>query len=158
MKTTVRDKGVILSKKGMKELKKRIAQLEHDHTRALVELRELDKISGHDERFTRADRLAAIDMIESELTDKKYTLSRARLAPNRKSSIQVAVGSVVDLIDKQGRKLRFQIVDTIEANPSDGRISAVSPLGQSLLGKTAMDEIKWSTNTSSNQLQLIKVR
>lgn len=157
MKTTNLGKVTLLSKKGMKELKKRISQLEHDRASALLSLRELDKTSGHDERFTRADRTSAIEMIESELKDKRYTLSRARLAPNHQKQLRVAIGSVVDLIDKQGRKLRFQIVDTIEANPSDGRISAVSPLGQSLLGKAVMDIVKWSTRATTNQLRLVKI-
>ncbi|HRN90361.1 MAG TPA: GreA/GreB family elongation factor [Candidatus Saccharibacteria bacterium] len=157
MNTTVEGKVTLLSKKGMKELKKSISQLEHDRAQALLALREQDKTSAHDERFTRADRIAAIDMIEAELEEKRYTLSRAKLAPKQKGQLRVAIGSVVDLIDKQGRKLRFQIVDTLEANPSDGRISAASPLGQSLIGKTVMDIVKWSTNATTNQLRLIRI-
>lgn len=157
MNTAVEGKVTFLSKKGMKELKKHIVQLEHDRTQALISLREQDKASSYDERFTRADRIAAIDMIEAELAEKRYTLSHAKLMPKRQSQLRVAIGSVVDLIDKQGRKLRFQIVDTIEANPSDGRISAASPLGQSLIGKTVMDIVKWSTSATTNQLRLIRI-
>jgi transcription elongation factor GreA len=36
----------------------------------------------------------------------------------------------------------FHIVGTAEANPSEGRISAESPLGRALLGKQAGDKVK----------------
>lgn len=157
MNTTVEGKVTLLSKKGMNELKRNITQLEHDRARTLLSLREQDKTAGHDERFERADKIAAIDMIEAELDEKRNILSKAKLAPKKRNQIKVAVGSVVDLIDKQGRKLRFQIVDTVEANPSDGRISAASPLGQNLIGKAVMDVIKWSSTTTTNQLRLIKI-
>ena len=53
--------------------------------------------------------------------------------------------------------VRYTIVDSIEANPSDGRISAKSPLGQNLIGKTIEDTIKWGNGIRANQLQLVKI-
>jgi transcription elongation factor GreA len=157
MDTTFNSKTLLLSKRGMKELKKSIANLEHDLQQERNNLRELDKTTGHDERFDRIEKLALLEGIEAELSDKKLILSTAKLLPTKRARLQVAIGSVVDLIDQQGRLFRYTIVDSLEANPSDGRISIASPLGQSLLGKTARDVVEWSTGLRANRLQLVRI-
>ena len=90
---------------------------------------------GRDERLSRIEALADLDIIESKLDDKKMILSTSKLLPTKRTHFQVAIGSVVDLIDRRGHFFRFKIVNSVEADPSDGRISTLSPLGQNLLGK-----------------------
>jgi transcription elongation GreA/GreB family factor len=46
-------------------------------------------------------------------------------------------------------------VSSIEANPSDGRISFKSPLGQSLLGKKIKDSIEWGMGKNNMRLTRI---
>lgn len=148
---------ILLSKKGMKELRKRIAQLEHEQKAAIQTLRELDKGSAHEERLEHIERLAHLETIESELADKRLVLSHAKLLPSKRARLKVAIGSVVDLIDQQGRLFRYTIVDSIEANPSDGRISVESPLGSTLVGKTIKDTIEWGAGTKTRSLQLVSI-
>lgn len=150
-------KTIFLSKKGMKELKKDVARLERDAHDTRAKLRELDKTDSHDERLARAEHLATLEIIESELADKKATLAAAKLFPRKRDALKVAIGSVVDLLDTSGRIVRYTIVESIEANPSDGRISAVSPLGQSLLGKQIQDIVEWSAGVRTNKLQLVSI-
>lgn len=157
MNTTTNEKTLLLSKKGMKELRKKIASLEHDRLKAINELRELDTSTGHDERLERIEKLAALDVIESRLEEKQHLLSMAKIIPTKRARLQVAIGSVVDLIDQQGRLFRYTLVDSLEANPSDGRISVASPLGQSLMGKTAQDIVEWSGRMRTNRLQLVRI-
>jgi transcription elongation factor GreA len=148
----------LLSKKGMKELKKSIAQLEHRQKHMIAELRDLDKIDNHDQRLSRIEKLAQLETIEAELDDKRKIISSARLYPRKRDAFKVALGSVVDLIDASGRMVSYTVVDSIEANPSDGRISANSPLGQSLLGKTIKDTIEWSSHLRPMRMQLIAIK
>lgn len=146
---------VYLSKKGIKELKKAIAQLERDLKKTIVELHEQDKTDNHDERLARVEMLAKLDAIESELADKQALMSSAQLFPRKRDALYVGIGSVVELIDKTGRKFVYTIVDSIEANPSDGRISVKSPLGQNLVGKTISDTVSWGKQTV--QMQLVRI-
>lgn len=148
---------IYLSKKGMKELRKDVARLEHDRHQTILELREIDKTDGHDERLARVEKLAQLESIESELADKQSYLASAKLFPRKRDALKVAIGSVVELIDKRGRKVVYTIVDSIEANPSDGRISVKSPLGQNLIGKTIQDTVKWGSGMKSHQLQLVSI-
>lgn len=157
MNTTITEKTILLSKKGMKEIKKKIVQLEHDRQKTLQSLHDIDKTCGRDEHLNRINMVFNLECIEAELADKQLILSTARLIPKTRSRLQVAIGSVVDLIDKQGKIFRFTIVDSIEANPSDGRISTVSPLGQSLIGKTIRDIVEWHNGLKINQLKLVRI-
>jgi transcription elongation factor GreA len=150
-------KTTYLSKKGMKELKKDIARLERDRQTALKELREIDKTDGHDERLARVEKLAYLDGIESELTDKRLLQANAKLLPRKRDALRVAIGSVVDLIDTSGRLVRYTIVESIEANPSDGRISIKSPLGQHLLGKQLQDIVEWTNGLRTTKFQLVGI-
>ena len=148
----------LLSKKGMKELKKSIAKLEHNQKHMIAELRDLDKIDNHDQRLSRIEKLAQLEAIESELDDKRIIINNSRLYPRKRDAFKVALGSVVDLIDASGRMVSYTIVDSIEANPSDGRISANSPLGQSLIGKTIKDTIEWGSHLRPMSMQLIAIK
>lgn len=154
---TTSEKRILLSKKGMKELKKAIARLEHEKNDIIMNLHELDKTATHDERLARIEKLAQLEMLESELADKHYTLTHAKLLPSKRERLKVALGSVVDLIDTNGRLVRYTLVDSLEANPSDGRISILSPLGKNLIGKTAHDIIEWSAGLRTNQMRLVQI-
>ena len=147
----------LLSKKGMKELKKAIAQLEHDQNEALQSLRELDKSHDREGRMARIEKLAELETIESELADKNMTLANAKLMPTRRARLKVAIGSAVDLMDQSGRLFRYTIVDSIEADPTDGRISANSPLGSLLLGKSVKEFVEWGSGLKQRQLQLVRI-
>lgn len=155
--TTSESKTILLSKKGMKELRKAIAQLDHDRLAISRSLRESDKTNGHDDRFERNERLLRLEAIEAELAEKQHALTHAKLIPSKRTRMKVAVGSVVDLIDQQGKLFRYTIVESIEANPSDGRISTVSPLGSTLIGKTVKDIVEWGNGMHKNTFQLVNI-
>lgn len=157
MNTTITNEQntILLSKKGMKEMKRQITVLEHDRSALIRGLHELDRTSSHDDRLERIERLARLEAVEAELHEKKRMLSRAKLIPTKRARMKVALGSVVDLIDQQGQLFRYTLVDTVEANPSDGRISVLSPLGQSLVGKTAKETVQWGSGRS---LQLVSIK
>lgn len=148
---------IYLSKRGMKELKKTITRLERDQQTIIRELRDIDKTDGHDERLARVEKLAQLEAAESELAEKKVLLENAQLFPRKRDALVVALGSVVDMVDTSGRMIRYTIVESIEANPLDGRISIRSPLGQSLIGKTISDTIQWGAGLKAKQLQLVHI-
>ena len=139
------------------ELKKEIAKLERDQQNAISELRELERIDTHDERLTRVEKLAHLDVIETNLAERKHLLATAKQFPRKRDALVVALGSVVEMIDTHGRMIRYTLVDTVEANPSDGRISVKSPLGQNLVGKTLNDTIQWGAGLKMKKLQLVKI-
>ena len=149
---------ILLSKKGMKELQKRIANLERQQKDIQARLRDLDRGNAREERLARAETLSELEAIEDQLTEQREVLRNARPLPSKRARLKVAIGSVVDIIDQQGRLFRYTLVDSIEVNPSDGRISANSPLGSSLLGKQLQDTVELSVGNRLKSFQLIKIR
>ncbi len=155
MKTTTT---VYLSKNGKKEIEKEVKGLESHLAGLQAELRELDKSDSREERMVRIEKLAQISNLEGTIDTKKNLIAQARQLPRKRDALKVALGSVVDLVDQSGQLIRYTIVDSVEANPSDGRISIMSPLGQSLVGKSIQQTIEWTGSKLSNQLQLVAIR
>jgi transcription elongation factor GreA len=152
--TTV--KTIYLSKRGMKEQKKAIKRLERERSRIIAGLHEQDRTNDHDGRLEKIERLAQLDSVESELQERQLLLAAAKPFPKAPRTTYAQLGSVVELIDKHGRRFVYTLVNSIEANPSDGRISVKSPLGQNLVGKSLSDTISWA-GMKSNQLQLVRI-
>lgn len=146
-----------LSKKGIKELKKHITRLERNQQAVRRMLKDLDKGDKREDRLARIEKLASLESIEAELTEKRNLQANVKQLPRKRDRLKVAVGSVVDLIDTSGRIVRYTLVDTIEANPSDGRLSIKSPLGKNLVGKQIQDFVEWSGKLNSNRLQLVSI-
>ena len=149
---------VLLSKKGLQELRQSIQQLEKERTQAILNLKEAEKTTGHDDRLDRNEKLANLENVESDLVEKRQLLAKAKLLSSKRTRMKVALGSVVDLIDQQGMLFRYTIVESVEANPSDGRISVESPLGSSLLGKTAKEMVELTIGARQRQLRLLRVQ
>lgn len=58
------------------------------------------------------------------------------------SSGQVRLGSRVIVLDQDGKEMRYVIVGSAEANPSEGKISNESLVGRALLNKRVGDEVR----------------
>lgn len=146
-----------ISKKGLKELRKSISKLEYTRAALSNNLRELNKTETDDGQFQRSELLASMEAIDNELYEKRELLLQAKPLPRKRDKLKVAIGSVVELIDTQGRIMRYTIVESFEANPSEGRISILSPLGQTLLGKTIQDTIEWGNGIRRYSFQLVRI-
>ena len=146
-----------LSKKGLKDLKKSITKLEKQIAMEQKELKDLDKGDSREDRLALTEKLSSIESLEAELQEKIYTREHAKLYPRKRDALKVALGSVVDLMDKNGRMVRYTLVSSLEANPSDGRISVNSPLGRSLVGRSLRETIEWSVGLRANKLQLMRI-
>lgn len=148
---------VYLSKKGMKELKKEIASQERLLHHAQHELRELDRTDSREDRYERIEAQSRIELIANEIAEKRSRLENAKLLPRKRDALKVALGSVVDLMDTNGHMVRYTLVSSLEANPSDGRISVNSPLGRSLVGRTIKETVEWTGGLRANSMQLIRI-
>lgn len=148
---------VYLTKKGIKELKKTISQLEHKHQQIQVSLRDSDRTTKHDDRLAYTERMVQLEVLDAEIAEKKMLLQSAKQLPKRSNSITVNIGSAVDLSDRSGKKQRYTLVDSLEADPSKGKISITSPLGSSLVGKKLLDVVRWSTGRGERKMTLVGI-
>lgn len=84
---------------------------------------------------------------ESRIKELEETLRRAVvLGESVPEGPGVQVGSRVTLHDLQtDQKVKYTLVDSAEADPAAGKISAVSPVGKAILGGKAGDEVRVRT-------------
>ena len=154
MKNTTK---IYLSKQGFKELKKKIAKLEHEQNMLEMELRDGDI---KEDLLRQNDIFARIDAIRGEINEKNFQIHNSKILPrSKKISSKVSIGSFVELFDRAtGRIMKFRIVESLEANPLIGKISAESPLGKSVLGRTVNEIISWTANSQSMNMTLVAIR
>ncbi len=55
---------------------------------------------------------------------------------------RVEVGTIVHVARDDGRECSYKIVESLEASPTDGKISDRSPIGQALVGRKRGDTVK----------------
>ena len=77
---------------------------------------------------------------------------------NELSHNRVNFGSQVTLLDLQSNEKKiFIIVGTYETNPSENKISNLSPLGKILLGKEKDDEIEFHVNSTVFYYEILSI-
>lgn len=146
-----------LSKKGFEELHKQINELEIREKALSAELRDIGRAKSRDDKLRRSDIIMNLENVHGKLTEKRTALKTAKPLPRKRDRLRIAIGSVVDLIDQQGQLFRYTLVDSLEADPSDGRISVDSPLGQSLLNRHATETISLGLGRTTRRLQVVGV-
>ena len=81
--------------------------------------------------------------LEGRINELKEMIAGAVIIEAVTGSDTVVLGSTVIVLEK-GESIteRFEIVGAVEANPREGKISNVSPLGKALLGGKVGDDVK----------------
>jgi len=83
-----------------------------------------------------------LTLLESRIAEHEHIIRNAELLPSRSKKLgsTIRLGSKV-LVEVDGQKDEFMIVGTLEANPLEGKISDMSPVGKSLLGHQAGETV-----------------
>jgi transcription elongation factor GreA len=145
-----------LTQAGVDELKEEllhlIAQRPHVADR-IKHARELGDLSENAEYQTAREEQ---DRLESRISELEHILQYAEIIKKPKSDGLVRLGSKVTLKDG-GKPLQYQVVGTIEANPSSGKISDESPIGKALLGKKVGDKVEIKTPAGAHQFKVVEI-
>ena len=76
---------------------------------------------------------------------------------SRGSSDAVEVGSTVTVQDQDGRTYQYSITGSPEADPAQGKISNISPIGKSLLGKRLHEMAEVSVPSGKIKLDVLAI-
>lgn len=124
---------IYFTKSGYENLKKTYDDLLQSRPEAVADLAKARAMGDLSENgYYKSARLKLSD-IDRKLRQLKYQIQYGRIKEQQTSGI-VDIGSVVTLQTSSGEKI-YTIVGTYEANPSNGKISAYSPLGKVLINK-----------------------
>lgn len=134
---------VLLTREGLEELKKEYEELTNIKRPAAVtrmaQARDLGDLTENSEYTAARQDLAFID---GRIVELEEILHEAKLISiSRGSKGKVDIGCKVTL-HINGKKEVFTIVGEWEADPTEKKISHVSPLGQALLGKKVGEKVE----------------
>lgn len=81
--------------------------------------------------------------VETRISELEDIMERAVVVKQTKSIVAIGVGSMVkvEITGKSKTEKMFHIVGEYEANPLEGKISSVSPIGKALFGKKKGDQV-----------------
>ena len=131
-------KEVILTQQGLEDLKAKIEDLStrrrEEVAERIKEARAFGDISENSEYDDAKNEQAMLEKQIAELEDK---LRSAQVIDEKSVTNEVvAVGVTVHVKDqKTDKSVKYKIVGSAEANPSENKLSNESPVGKALLGK-----------------------
>ena len=95
---------------------------------------------------------------EGRIQTIQSLLSRASLIPENGAKDKVDIGSTVTIRDLQfGDRETYTIVGSAEVDPTNGRISLRSPIGQALMGHRQRDRVKVSTPGGLAEFEIVSI-
>lgn len=134
-----------LTDEGARKLGKRLGYLKAERLPQLVE--QIREIAEEGDSFDESPEYAVVKaeqtFVESEIKRLELLLQTAQIIEQAENYEEVNFGSWVMITEKSSQQEEcYQLLDSAEANPNEGRISIESPLGQALLGARVGDKIK----------------
>jgi transcription elongation factor GreA len=145
----------LTTKEGLEKLKEELKEREN-HLRkkianTLNEMRNQGDLSEND-GYTMAVEEHHIN--EERITEIKEKIKNAKIVKETKKN-KVGVGDIVTLEGK--KSLKYQIVSEDEANPLDGKISHLSPIGESVVGKKIGDKVDITTPAGVDSYKIAEI-
>jgi transcription elongation factor GreA len=134
----------ILTPDGLKELKAKIEHLSTDRRREVAErikeAREFGDIMENSEYDDAKNEQAMLEKQIAELEDKLR--SATVIDENDVATDVVSVGTTVHVKDQKTEKsVKYKLVGSAEADPTENKLSNESPVGKALLGHKRGDVV-----------------
>ncbi|HEV8676103.1 MAG TPA: transcription elongation factor GreA [Methylomirabilota bacterium] len=107
--------------------------------KAIAEARAHGDLSENAEYHAAKERQG---FIEARIRELEAKVGGAEVIDPPRDGERITFGSSVRLRGPDGKEVRYQIVGSDEADPATGRISILSPLARTLIGKEVGDEVK----------------
>jgi len=96
--------------------------------------------------------------LEGRIQELEYLLKNATIVENNGVKMGVVdIGAWVTIQEEDYPAETYQLVGVKEADPSNGRISHESPIGQALMGKRAGDEVVVDTPNGTIRLKVLEI-
>lgn len=148
---------IYLTQERQNELRQELENLKsigrQEVARKLKQAKELGDLSENAEYQEAREEQRRLEYRINQLED---LLRRAVIIRKIDRSQTVRLGSVVS-VSCDGNRKTFTIVGSNEAEPAEGRISNVSPIGRGLLGKKIGDSVKVKTPRGEIEYQILNI-
>jgi len=154
-------KELILTPQGLEDLKAKIEHLSTDRRREVADrIRDAREFGDISENSEYDDAKNEQMMLEKQIAEIEERLRSARIIDEGEVSTDVvSVGSTVHVKDqKTDKSVKYRIVGSSEANPSEQKLSNESPVGKALLGHKRGETVKVPVPRGpARQLKITKI-
>jgi transcription elongation factor GreA len=155
----VNDSANLTTAEGLEALQAELDQLEGDGRRDIAEriktAREWGDLKENSEYHDAKNDQAHLETRIQRLREK--IASAVIVEESAPAGGVVGFGSTVVVRDENDREQTWQIVSSRDAAPSEGRVSAESPLASALLGRSSGDQVAVSLPRGSRSLTILSV-
>jgi transcription elongation factor GreA len=148
-------KRIRFTQEGYDKLKAEYQDLLKQRPAAVEELKKARDMGDLSENcYYKASR-AKLSFIDGQLRKIDLEIKYAIIF-SEKSEGKISIGSEIVLAN-DGREIKYQIVGDLEADPSQGKISLLSPLGRALTNKQVGDEAIIETPAKKIIYKILKI-
>lgn len=123
-------------------------------TKAIAEARAHGDLSENAEYHAAREKQS---FIEGRINELEAKIGTAEVIDPPTAGERVTFGSTVRLEDESGKEVRYWIVGSDEAEPARGRISILSPLARTLIGKSVGDSVKAQLPAGTRTFDILEV-
>lgn len=145
-----------LTQAGVEELKTELTNLIGQRSPLADRIRQARELGDLSENAEYQTAREEQDRLETRIGELEHVLQNAQLIKKTKSDGKVRLGSTVHL-KATGKPSQFQIVGTMEADPTNGKISDESPIGKALLGKKVGEKAQIKTPNEVKTYTILEV-
>ena len=131
-----------MTRPGFEKLRAELERLKRVERPAITKA--IGEARAHGDLAENAEYHAAREkqgFIESRIAELERKVGNAEVIDPPTQGERVTFGSTVLLQDGDGKEVRYQIVGSDETDPAQGRISILSPLARTLIGRTVGDTV-----------------
>jgi transcription elongation factor GreA len=97
--------------------------------------------------------------IEGRIMTLESLINNAEIISTKSGPSDVVhIGSVVTVLNQKGKKGKYTIIGSAEADPAHGKVSNVSPIGQALLGKRVGDVAEVNAPAGKLKFEVVSIR
>ncbi|HUQ85103.1 MAG TPA: transcription elongation factor GreA [Candidatus Limnocylindrales bacterium] len=147
------------TKEGYYKLKEEYADLLRQRPLAVADLKKAREMGDLSENGYYKESKLKLNFIDGRLRRFSDYLKRADIVDNNGTKLQidtVYIGSTVTLADEK-KERTYQIVGDLEANPGEGKLSLLSPIGRAIVGKKLNTEVEIETPAGKFTYKITKI-
>ena len=147
-----------MTRAGYEKLSEELERLKrferHAISKAIAEARAHGDLSENAEYHAAREKQS---FIEGRIQELEAKVGAAEVIEPPRGGDRITFGSTVRLEDETGKEIRYWIVGSDEAEPTRGRISILSPLARTLIGKKQGDRVTAQLPGSKKTFDVLQV-
>ena len=147
-----------MTRPGFERLRDELDRLKRTERPAIIKA--IAEARAHGDLSENAEYHAAREkqsFMEGRIAELEAKIGNAEVIDPPTSGDRITFGSSVLLEEDSGKQVRYQIVGSDEADPARGRISVMSPLARTLIGKHVGDSVTAQLPGGAKTFEVLQV-